>query len=629
MSKKIVRTLLGPTLAFMPILSVATANEKYNIPATPYTEAWSIVLDGWNRSSSPVIADVDDDGRNDVIFGHQDGILRAYEGDGTLKWATPAIPGINKEQDCHPQQTPTAIDSSPAVADVDNDGDTEVVVGLGSTFAPNQNGSVISVNGKTGEIEWAFDKNYDNASLWAGQTPIPDRWCEATYATPAIGDVNGDGNVDIVFASWDFRIWAVDGQGHPLPGFPVNNDDTVWSSPALFDLDNDGDVEIFIGGDSTPGGYIDHLGGIFRAFDYRTNGPVSLWHRYANEVFHSSPAIGDINGDGRYEAIVGMGNNWHIECNNRINDLCLNDSGSDHTKVWAFHLDDGTDVPGWPVTTNDTVWASPALGDIDGDGQLEVIVGSFDRNVYAWNGDGHLLWRVTPHFPHPDLTNGRATGHPIVGDLDGDGDQDVAIGIDIGLAVLDGRDGTSLEMGLAWQELISFAVSYEAAPAIGDINGSRHIITVAFDTPQRTTRVSAHLLPPTPSDDAWPMFRRLATRQGSISNTIGPTVSAHDIVTRDNLVAAQETLLNVYRCLFDIDSQIVPGGCTDGRPAQGPSEPSLVKPPPSLFEVAARDKLIVTQERLLNIYRCRFNIDTQLVPLGCRNDIPISDPNDL
>ena len=429
--------------------------------ATLYQEAWSFTIDGWNRSSSPVIADVDNDGQNEIAFGHQDGILRVYEGDGRLKWESPAIPGVNISEGCNPQRTATAIDSSPAVADIDQDGRMEIVVGVGSTMRPYQNGSVVAFDGSSGRIEWAFDRSRDTASLWAGDIPVPDNWCEGTYATPAIGDVNGDGNLDVVFGSWDFYIWAVDGTGVPLAGFPINNDDTVWSSAALFDIDNDGDMEIFVGGDSTPGGYVDHLGGIFRAIDYRNGRPVSLWERYSNEVFHSSPAIGDINSDGRFEVVVGMGNNWHIECGERANPQCSSADGSDHSKVWAFHVDDGSNVPGWPQMATDTVWTAPALGDIDSDGELEIVAGSYDRKVYAWNGDGSEHWVVQPKFPHPHLDTGRMTGHPIIADLDGDGDQDVAVGSEVGLAVLDGRTGASLEAGLSWPDLISFAISYE------------------------------------------------------------------------------------------------------------------------------------------------------------------------
>ncbi len=42
---------------------------------------------------------------------------------------------------------------------------------------------------------------------------------------------------------------------------------------------------------------------------------------------------------------------------------------------------------------------------------------------------------------------------------------------------------------------------------------------------------------------------------------------ADDIAVRDELIQAQEDLLNVYRCMFDIDTELVPGGCVDGAPA--------------------------------------------------------------
>ncbi|MCY3636475.1 MAG: N-acetylmuramoyl-L-alanine amidase [bacterium] len=92
-----------------------------------------------------------------------------------------------------------------------------------------------------------------------------------------------------------------------------------------------------------------------------------------------------------------------------------------------------------------------------------------------------------------------------------------------------------------------------------------------------------------------------------------------DIQLRDDLVAAQETLLNVYRCQFGIDIRAVPGGCTNGYPTQGFSQPAEFKGIPTSEDIAVRDQLIAVQEALLNTYRCRFDfeIDTRITPEGC------------
>ena len=92
-----------------------------------------------------------------------------------------------------------------------------------------------------------------------------------------------------------------------------------------------------------------------------------------------------------------------------------------------------------------------------------------------------------------------------------------------------------------------------------------------------------------------------------------------DIVLRDNLIAAQETLLNVYRCQFGLDIVAVPGGCTDGHPTQGLSQRGEFDGIPALEDIEARDRLIAVQEALLNTYRCRFDfkIDPRLIPEGC------------
>src|SRR5204862_216195 len=68
----------------------------------------------------------------------------------------------------------------------------------------------------------------------------------AVYASPALADLNGDGKLDIVFGAADQRIYAIDGRGRDLPGWPVLARDTpdgdaakILSSPAIGDLDGD------------------------------------------------------------------------------------------------------------------------------------------------------------------------------------------------------------------------------------------------------------------------------------------------------------------------------------------------------------------------------------------------------
>ncbi|WP_419917996.1 hypothetical protein [Candidatus Poriferisocius sp.] len=95
----------------------------------------------------------------------------------------------------------------------------------------------------------------------------------------------------------------------------------------------------------------------------------------------------------------------------------------------------------------------------------------------------------------------------------------------------------------------------------------------------------------------------------------GATVG--DVRLRDRLVADQEALLNTYRCMFDIDTHIVDGGCSDGHPTQPPPPPVLFTGTPTPQEITTRDLLIRNQENLLNVYRCKYNIDTHLTPNNC------------
>ena len=74
----------------------------------------------------------------------------------------------------------------------------------------------------------------------------------------------------------------------------------------------------------------------------------------------------------------------------------------------------------WKVETGGSVYSSPALGDVDGDGEVEVVVGSCDDNVYCiGGGSGKVKWKVE--------TGGDVNSSPALGDVDGDGRVEIAV----------------------------------------------------------------------------------------------------------------------------------------------------------------------------------------------------------
>ena len=121
-----------------------------------------------------------------------------------------------------------------------------------------------------------------------------------------------------------------------------------------------------------------------------------------------------------------------------------------------------------------------------------------------------------------------------------------------------------------------------------------------------------------------PRFWSLACMVGSaalLAVLLTLTASAQtqdDVRARDSLIANQENLLNTYRCLFNVDTAVVPGGCANRQTIV----PGVAPQNPTTNDIAVRDGLIQQQEALLNVYRCAYSIDVQLVPGGCLNTKP-------
>ncbi len=423
-------------------------------------------------TSAPVIADIDRDGVNDIGVGGLDGRLRVLSADGDELWARDVVlPGSTK---------PTAVDGAPAVGDIDNDGWPEIVVGAGSLLRKAQQGGAV-VFSHTGDVQWRF-LGRDHFDMWdpsVGQTA--DGYREGVVASPTLADVDGDGRLDVVLAVMDNRVYVLNGtDGSVMPGFPIVTDDSLFSTPAAADVDGDGRAEIFVGTAGSAGGVIDQVGGLLLAIDWQDGQATYRWQRRVDDVVNSSPAIGDIDGDGDLEVVVGSG-------------LDYGNEGS--RKVYAFHARNGSLQPGWPKLTAAPTHGSPALGDLTGDGIPEVVFAGSDFTLYAWRGDGRPLWTAPTGAVYFHAS-------PVIADLDGDGAQDIAVPTDAGLQTYRGADGTKF----AAQPFGGWRT--HATPAVAAFAGEWWLVAPRFQGD--ASEVVAYPLPAPGARPAWPEWMRNA-----------------------------------------------------------------------------------------------------------------------
>ena len=457
--------------------------------AVPLSLQWTLQHPDINDSSSPTVGDIDNDGVDEIVFGTLAGTVWVVKSDGSVLWTADAtIAG---------QGSPSAIGSAPVVADIDNDGDMEIIVGVGTLHVPNQQGGIVALDHNGNRI-WSH-QGWDTFNMWTGG--LPDGYTEGIYSSPAVGDVDGDGFLDIVFGGWDHRIWAIDRFGNPVSGFPFVHYDTTWGSPSLFDVDNDGREEIFIGGDASigpglPGATLQ--GGRFRVLDW-ANGAVT--ERYPalerNDIFQSSSVIGDIDNDGRMDVIVGGSVQFYPD-------------PAPSRQVWAFHADDGSMLPGFPVQLANRVFSTPALGDVDGDGQTEIVIttmaeGSTSGQIMVIENNGSVKWAVDGlegDFPGAIV---QYMASPIIVDADGDGDLDIVGQSNIFTFVVDGTDGHRLPDGRLNQDE---AWAGAGAPLAANFGPAGWMLIVSsFRVGDSVGHLRAYALPDQGTLDSWPMWR--------------------------------------------------------------------------------------------------------------------------
>lgn len=373
------------------------------------------------------LADINQDGVEEILFAAGSKLF-AFSG-ATLLWEKaitgtgiypPSVGDINGDGQLEIVQVTGGNGRKGRIYVIDNQG--ENVVGFPKNYNDNWilTAPTLSDLDEDGKLEIIFlERNSpggfihilnDDGSTYSTDWPV--RLPGTPAVTPSIGDIDNDGEKDIIVASTTV-LYAFNLNGELKEGWPVNNPDTKFSfqSPILSDLDGDGTLEI-IGAShgNSPEYYI-----------FRHNGtPYKAWPLFVpnREWTFSTPTLVEINGIKQI-----------------LMSRPIKSTTTDMLYSWT---EDGDLVDGFPIEKEGGLEGIISVADVDNDGEMELIFGSNRIDtlgygfIHAFNIDGSGEVEGFPLRPKGwTLMNGAA-----LGDIDGDGQMDLSalsytLGLDI------------------------------------------------------------------------------------------------------------------------------------------------------------------------------------------------------
>lgn len=295
-------------------------------------------------SAAPAVADIDADGAEDVVAADGTGNVVVLKGNGELLWSFQLPGGV-------------LADGCPAVADLDGDGALNIVVGDTS--------GAVSCLDRNGNLVWRF----------VGQG--------ARMGPPLIADIYDTPGKEIIITSQAGYVYALSAKGKWMWDLHIPEDLFPNSTPLLADADGDQAPELYIGGG------LHHF--------YRIDLNASRVAFSENVFLHVNSALSaaDLNQDGNDEIVFG----------NKLGGLWSYEGGVPPEFIWTKEIRQGF------------FYAAPAFANVDGDPELEIVIMSRFGEILILDQEGSILLRENAECS--------VTGTPLLGDIDGNGVLDV------------------------------------------------------------------------------------------------------------------------------------------------------------------------------------------------------------
>jgi len=303
------------------------------------------------------IGDINGDGKKNIVTTSTDGKIYAYYADSfNLAHYLVKVHGF-------PFSTGEMILNAPLLADIDGDSTDEIIFGSNDNYL-----YCLGYNGNAPSVRW---KVYMTQWVWG--TPI--------YYEGYVYALSGDGRLFKIDASTGDTVWT-------------RGNASIWqttTSPVMANLTSNDTMDIFYTNDDGEMLLYDQYGNL------KWKKTISDTATYT--TFYSSPAVADINGDGKPEIVFTAGG-----------------------KLFAIYPN-GTFLSGFPVQIDTTtIQSSITIGDVDGDDTMDIVLASPGGKLHAINYRG----KDVVNFPMSLGDSCYST--PVLADIDGDRDMEILTG---------------------------------------------------------------------------------------------------------------------------------------------------------------------------------------------------------